>query len=159
MALRLRALALCLLMGVPFLVLAGCNAAPSQAGAPGNPAQTDTAESSDKPTTATAPAAAPEQKPTAEKKTGAAKPADPNRVTIDNFAFSPRTLTVAPGTKVTWVNRDDVPHTATSTAKPRVFDSKTLDTDQQFAHVFTKPGTYPYFCAVHPHMTGMIIVK
>jgi plastocyanin len=83
----------------------------------------------------------------------------PNQITIDNFRFSPRELTVTAGTKVTWVNNDDVPHTATSSAKPRSFDSKTLDTDDKFSHVFTTPGTYDYFCAVHPHMTGRIIVK
>ena len=83
----------------------------------------------------------------------------PNQVTIDNFAFNPKTLTVPVGTAVTWINRDDVPHTATSAVKPRVFDSKTLDTDDKFSHVFTTPGTYPYFCAVHPHMTGEIVVK
>jgi plastocyanin len=81
------------------------------------------------------------------------------RVVIDNFTFGPPTLTVPVGTKVTWVNRDDVPHTATSTAKPKRFDSGTLDTDGQFAQVFTAPGTYDYFCAVHPKMTGRIIVK
>jgi plastocyanin len=85
--------------------------------------------------------------------------ADTKEVKIDNFAFSPRTLTVAAGTRVTWINRDDVPHTATSTRKPRIFDSGTLDTDDKFSHVFTTPGTYEYFCAVHPHMTGQIIVK
>jgi plastocyanin len=81
------------------------------------------------------------------------------RVTIDNFAFSPRTLTVAAGTKVVWVNHDDVPHTATSSARPRAFDSGALDTDDTFGHVFGAPGTYDYFCAVHPHMTGQVIVK
>jgi plastocyanin len=86
-------------------------------------------------------------------------PTEPNQVVIDNFRFSPRTLTVPAGTKVTWINRDDVPHTATSTARPRAFDSKTLDTDDSFAHVFASPGTYDYFCAVHPHMTGTILVK
>jgi plastocyanin len=92
--------------------------------------------------------------------TPAADPsAAPNQVTIDNFAFNPRTLTVPVGTKVTWINRDDVPHTATSSVKPRVFDSKALDTDDKFSFVFTAPGTYPYFCAVHPHMTGEIVVK
>jgi plastocyanin len=83
----------------------------------------------------------------------------PNQITIDNFRFSPREMTVTAGTKVTWVNNDDVPHTATSTAKPKSFDSRTLDTDGKFSHVFTTPGTYDYFCAVHPHMTGRIIVK
>lgn len=90
---------------------------------------------------------------------GTASHAVPNQITIDNFRFNPSQLTVAVGTKVTWVNRDDVPHTATSTARPQFFDSHTLDTDDQFAHVFTAPGTYDYFCAVHPHMTGRIIVK
>jgi plastocyanin len=82
-----------------------------------------------------------------------------NQVTIDNFAFNPQTLTVSVGTKVTWINRDDVPHTATSSVKPRVFDSKALDTDDKFSFVFTAPGTYKYFCAVHPHMTAEIVVK
>ena len=60
---------------------------------------------------------------------------------------------------MTWVNRDDVPHTATSTNKPREIDSHTLDTDDRFTHIFKAPGVYEYFCAVHPHMTGQIIVK
>jgi len=81
------------------------------------------------------------------------------QIVIDNFTFDPPTLTVPVGTKVTWVNHDDVPHTATSTAKPKHFDSRTLDTDGQFTHVFTAPGTYDYFCAVHPKMTGTIVVK
>ncbi len=80
-------------------------------------------------------------------------------VVIDNFTFRPETLTILAGTKVTWINHDDVPHTATSTAKPRVFDSRTLDTDERFSFVFTTPGAYEYFCAVHPKMTGRIIVK
>jgi plastocyanin len=80
-------------------------------------------------------------------------------VTIDNFSFSPKTLTIAAGTKVTWINRDDVPHTATSSKKPRQFDSGTLDTDDRFSHVFAQPGSYDYFCTVHPHMVGRIIVK
>ena len=81
------------------------------------------------------------------------------QVTIDNFAFGPQVLTVAPGTKVTWLNRDDVPHTATSTDSPPKFNSKAIDTDEQFSQVFTRPGTYTYFCAVHPKMTATIIVK
>jgi plastocyanin len=87
------------------------------------------------------------------------KPSDSQRVMIDNFTFTPRELTVPVGTRVTWVNRDDVPHTVTDAAKPRRFDSGTLDTDDTFDHVFRTPGTYPYFCAVHPHMTAQIIVK
>lgn len=81
----------------------------------------------------------------------------PNQVVIENFSFVPATLTVKAGTKVTWVNRDDVPHTATDTEKR--FNSKALDTDDQFAFTFSEPGTYNYFCALHPKMTGQIIVK
>jgi plastocyanin len=78
---------------------------------------------------------------------------------IDNFTFSPAELTVAVGTKVTWVNHDDVPHTVTSTQKPRQIESPTLDSDDSFSHVFTAAGNYEYYCAVHPKMTGRIIVK
>jgi len=81
----------------------------------------------------------------------------PDQVMIENFSFKPANLTVKPGTKVTWVNHDDVPHTATDTDKR--FNSKTLDTDDQFAFTFDQPGTYNYFCALHPKMTGQIIVK
>jgi plastocyanin len=93
-----------------------------------------------------------------------ARPADPpaagaTEVVIDNFTYRPQTLTVPVGARVTWVNRDDVPHTATSTARPKAFDSGTLDTDQSFTHTFTAPGTYEYFCAVHPRMTGQVVVK
>ena len=92
--------------------------------------------------------------------TQAAAPAEAAaQVGIDNFAFSPREITVAAGTRVTWVNHDDVPHTATSSVKPRTFDSGALDTDDTFSFVFTTPGTFDYFCAVHPHMTGKVIVK
>ena len=92
----------------------------------------------------------------ADKK--AASPGN-HQIVIDNFAFSPRTLTVSVGARVTWINRDDVPHTATAKGKPRAFQSGTLDTDGQYSFVFKQPGTYDYFCAVHPHMTGKIIVK
>jgi plastocyanin len=100
------------------------------------------------------------------KDEGAAAPAEaaapsaaPFQVTIDNFSFHPRRLTVPVGAAVTWLNRDDVPHTATSAAEPRRFHSEALDTDGRFTHVFTAPGTYDYFCAVHPHMTGQVVVK
>ncbi len=92
-------------------------------------------------------------------KPAAEPPAKANTVVIDNFTFDPPVLTVAAGTEVVWVNHDDVPHTATSTVKPRAFDSGALDTDQTFSHVFSAPGEYEYFCAVHPHMTGRVIVK
>jgi plastocyanin len=100
---------------------------------------------------------APADKPAQAKAPEA--PADSHQVFIDNFTFNPRQLTVTVGTKVTWVNRDDVPHNATSTRKPRAFASGTLDTDDRFAHVFTTPGTYDYFCTLHPKMTGQVIVK
>ncbi|HEY6660466.1 MAG TPA: cupredoxin family copper-binding protein [Pyrinomonadaceae bacterium] len=80
-----------------------------------------------------------------------------NEVVIQNFSFQPATLTVAVGTKVTWVNRDDDPHTATDTEKR--FASKALDTGDSFSTEFTKPGIYNYYCALHPKMTGQIIVK
>jgi plastocyanin len=89
----------------------------------------------------------------------AAQEAEAARVVIDNFAFAPREITVAAGTRVTWVNRDDSPHTVTSTARPKAFDSGAMDTDDTFAFVFAAPGTYEYFCAVHPGMTGKVIVK
>ncbi|HZT58704.1 MAG TPA: cupredoxin family copper-binding protein [Pyrinomonadaceae bacterium] len=80
-----------------------------------------------------------------------------NQIVIENFTFKPATLTVKAGTKVTWVNRDDVPHTATDTDKR--FNSGALDTDDRFSFTFEKPGTYDYFCALHPKMTGRIVVK
>jgi plastocyanin len=78
-------------------------------------------------------------------------------VKIDNFSFGPTTLTVAVGTTVTWTNRDDIPHTVVSDDK--VFKSKVLDTDEKFSFTFTKPGTYPYFCSIHPKMTGKVDVQ
>ncbi len=83
----------------------------------------------------------------------------PNTVTIDNFAFGPATITVAPGTKVTWTNRDDEPHTVVSADDPKLFKSGALDTDDNFSFTFDKSGTYRYFCSIHPHMTGTIVVK
>ena len=81
------------------------------------------------------------------------------KISIDNFAFKPRELSVPVGATVTWMNHDDVPHTATSAGEPTLFDSKALDTDGTFSFTFTRPGTYRYFCKVHPHMTGTVIVK
>jgi plastocyanin len=78
-------------------------------------------------------------------------------VKIDNFSFSPAAVTVAAGTMVTWVNRDDIPHTVVSDDK--VLKSKVLDTDEKFSYTFNKPGTYPYFCSVHPKMTGKVVVQ
>lgn len=78
-------------------------------------------------------------------------------VKIDNFVFNPQTVTVKAGDTVTWVNHDDIPHTATS--KTGAFRSKALDTDDKFSFTFTTPGTFAYFCALHPHMTGSIVVE
>ena len=78
-------------------------------------------------------------------------------VMIDNFTFNPPRLTVKAGTTVNWQNEDDIPHTIASSAK--LFKSKTLDTDDQFSFTFTTPGVYEYFCSLHPHMTGTIVVE
>jgi plastocyanin len=78
-------------------------------------------------------------------------------VKIDNFVFGPQTLTVPVGTTVTWTNSDDIPHTSVSTEG--VFKSKVLDTDERFSYTFTKAGTYPYYCTIHPKMTGKVVVQ
>jgi plastocyanin len=78
-------------------------------------------------------------------------------VKIDNFSFGPQTLTVSVGTTVVWTNRDDIPHTVVSTEG--VFKSKVRDTDEKFSFTFNTAGTYPYFCSVHPKMTGKIVVQ
>lgn len=79
------------------------------------------------------------------------------KISIDNFTFRPETLEVAAGTTVVWVNSDDVPHTVRSTID--LFRSEALDTDDAFSHRFSQPGTYEYYCGVHPHMTGKVVVK
>lgn len=78
-------------------------------------------------------------------------------VKIDNFTFGPAELTVKAGTSITWTNRDDIPHTVVSTDK--VFKSKVLDTDEKFSFTFSAPGTFPYFCSIHPKMTGKVVVQ
>ncbi|HZB92681.1 MAG TPA: cupredoxin family copper-binding protein [Stellaceae bacterium] len=85
--------------------------------------------------------------------------AAPNQVIIDDFAFAPKTLTVAAGTEVVWVNRDDEPHTVVDGSDAKRFKSAALDTGDKFAFVFKTPGTYLYYCTIHPHMTGTIVVK
>jgi plastocyanin len=81
------------------------------------------------------------------------------QVEIFDFKFEPPTLAVRPGTRVTWVNKDDEPHTATSSEKPKRFDSGPLDTAQAYSFVFGEAGSFSYFCKLHPHMTGVIVVK
>jgi len=80
------------------------------------------------------------------------------QVNIDNFSFTPATLSVPVGAKVTWSNKDDVPHTIVSTnnAFPH---SPALDTDQSFSYTFAKAGTYEYYCSVHPKMLGKVVVQ
>ena len=80
-------------------------------------------------------------------------------VTIDNFTFSPASLTVAARSRVVWTNRDDIPHTVTSADEPRAMKSEPLDTGDTFTHVFAKRGTLHYFCSLHPHMQGTIMVQ
>jgi len=80
-------------------------------------------------------------------------------VSIKNFAFNPPNMTVAPGTTLTWVNNDQVPHTATATNPAGVFDSGTLQPGQSYSFTFNKPGTYAYHCAIHPYMTGTVTVS
>ena len=83
--------------------------------------------------------------------------ADDMEVKIDNFTFSPQQITVKVGTTVTWTNHDDIPHLVVSQAP--LFKSQALDTDDKFSFTFTTPGSYGYFCALHPHMTGSIVVE
>ena len=89
----------------------------------------------------------------------ASQPENQPNVLISDFAFVPRELSVAVGTTVTWVNRDDVPHTATSSSGPTAFDSRALDTDDRFSFTFATPGMYTYYCKAHPHMVGTVVVK
>jgi len=78
-------------------------------------------------------------------------------VKIDNFSFTPQAITVPVGTTVTWTNRDDIPHTVVSI--DGAFKAKAQDTDEKFSFTFSKPGTYSYFCSLHPKMTGKITVQ
>jgi plastocyanin len=80
-----------------------------------------------------------------------------NVITIDNFTFSPKELTVAVGTTVKWVNHDDIPHAIVE--KKTTFRSKALDTDDSYSYTFTSAGDFDYFCGLHPHMVGKVIVR
>ncbi len=88
----------------------------------------------------------------------AAEPATTAEIKIDNFSFAPQTITVPVGTQVTWTNQDDIPHTVVSDDKT-TFKSHALDTDEKFTFTFTKPGTYSYFCSIHPKMTAKVVVQ
>jgi amicyanin len=82
--------------------------------------------------------------------------ADDATIKIANFTFDPPTLTVKAGTTVTWVNADDIPHLISE--KDGKFRSPALDTDEKFSQTFSTPGTVEYYCAIHPKMTGKIVV-
>ena len=78
-------------------------------------------------------------------------------VSIDNFVFTPAETQVSVGTTVVWTNNDDIPHTVVD--GDHKWKSSALDTGDKFSHTFTEPGTFEYFCSLHPHMTGKIVVK
>jgi plastocyanin len=78
-------------------------------------------------------------------------------VKIDNFAFTPGAIVLKPGAQVRWTNGDDIPHTVDSTQGK--FKSAPLDTGDKFEFRFTEPGEYPYFCRMHPKMTGSVVVR
>jgi len=93
--------------------------------------------------------------PTVQKSVAAGPPSV--EVKIDNFSFTPPTLSVKAGTQITWTNADDIPHTVVSDNQS--FKSKMLDTDEKFTFTASKPGTYSYFCSIHPKMTGKVVVE
>jgi plastocyanin len=90
---------------------------------------------------------------------GLAAAMEKSAVVIDNFSFGPNAVTVKAGTTVTWTNKDDEPHTVVNAADQPLFKSGALDTDDSFSFTFDKPGTYKYFCSVHPRMQGTITVQ
>lgn len=91
------------------------------------------------------------------EKEASANDAKTNQIVIKDFHFTPQTLTVKAGEKITWINRDEEPHTVVSVEK-QFKKSAPLDTDQEFTITAGAPGTYTYFCSVHPRMTGTIVV-
>lgn len=91
------------------------------------------------------------------KDTGSSGPGQ-NKIEIKDFAFNPQTITVKSGEKITWINRDEEPHTVVSVEK-QFKKSSALDTDQEFTITAGAPGTYTYYCSVHPKMTGAIVVE
>lgn len=93
--------------------------------------------------------------PSIEKAVAAGPPTA--EVKIDNFSFTPSILAVKAGTQITWTNADDIPHTVVS--NDQSFKSKVLDTDEKFTFTASKPGTYSYFCSIHPKMTGKVVVE
>jgi plastocyanin len=96
--------------------------------------------------------------PTWTQTASAQNAAPAGAVSIDNFTFTPQSLKVKAGTTVTWNNKDDIPHGIASSDNA-FKKSKALDTDDSFSYTFTTPGTYQYFCYIHPHMVGTIVVE
>jgi plastocyanin len=92
-----------------------------------------------------------------EMKNDASTSSKQNRIEIKDFTFNPQTITVKSGEKVTWINRDEEPHTIVSVGK-QFKKSTALDTDQEFTITAGSPGTYTYYCSVHPKMTGTIVI-
>jgi plastocyanin len=91
---------------------------------------------------------------------GVAAAADGATIEIAKFAFTPKEITVAPGTTVRWVNHDEIPHTVTSAqGQEKVLVSKGLDTDDSYSFTFAKEGDYAYYCTVHPYMSGVVHVR
>jgi plastocyanin len=80
-------------------------------------------------------------------------------VKIGNFTFEPAIVTVTAGTQIKWINEDDVPHTVTGSDPGSPLHSAALDTDDSYAVILSGAGTYKYFCAIHPHMVGTIVVE
>jgi plastocyanin len=78
-------------------------------------------------------------------------------IAIEKFAFAPKEITVAPGTKVTWINHDETPHTISSPGNG--FVSKAMDTDDRVEYTFASEGDFSYFCTLHPFMTGIVHVR
>src|SRR3982750_2312104 len=87
----------------------------------------------------------------------AAAPGNAVDIDIAKFAYGPKEITVAPGTRITWTNHDQAPHTGTSSDKS--FASKGLDTDDRYEHTFAAEGDFGYICTVHPFMTGVVHVR
>jgi plastocyanin len=84
--------------------------------------------------------------------------AEDSQISIKDHLFTPSTLTISAGTKVTWTNHDQDPHTVVESGAPKPFHSSALDTNDTFSYTFTEPGTYKYFCTLHPTMAGKVVV-
>ncbi len=129
---------------------ASCGGSSSGSGSTGAVASASVAVNPASPTAATSPTAA-------ASATGGTSTSQTRAVTIQNFAFAPKALTVPVGTRVTWTNKDTATHTVTATN--HAFDSNDLQTGKSFSYTFTKAGTYSYLCEIHPYMTAQVIVQ